>query len=160
MNNISVGLGEIGISQDPDDVIVAYGLGSCLGIAMYDPVIHLGALLHAVLPENTNSADSNPAKYVDTGIVALIEQLKSKGAIQSRMITRVIGGANMLIAPGLSHTFDIGNRNVAQAHTVFSKLKIKVAVEETGGNIGRTVRLYIVDGRMTVRTMGGKERDL
>jgi chemotaxis receptor (MCP) glutamine deamidase CheD len=70
------------------------------------------------------------------------------------------GGANMLTSPGLSGIFDIGSRNITKAHQIFKELNIKLHVEEVGGQVGRTVRLYISDGRMTVRMMGTQERDL
>ena len=69
---ISLGLGEKAISRDPQDVLVAYGLGSCLGISMIDPVTHITGLFHAVLPEKINGSDeadqSTCYKYVDWGI--------------------------------------------------------------------------------------------
>jgi chemotaxis protein CheD len=73
---------------------------------------------------------------------------------------RFAGGANMLISPGLSHTFDIGTRNIASALSTFSELRMKITSQDVGGNIGRTVRLYVPNGRMTVRMIGGVERDI
>lgn len=158
-NDISVGLGEIKISSKPDDVLVAFGLGSCVGIGMYDPKIHIGGLLHAVLPLS-NGQDPPTPKYVDTGIQLLVDQLIKEGANRSRIITRMVGGANMLTAPGLSSTFDIGTRNINSAHTILNEIGFKIHNEEVGGQIGRTVRLYVVDGRMTLRVMGGQEREI
>jgi chemotaxis protein CheD len=156
----SVGLGEMRISRDPDEVLIAFGLGSCLGVGMYDPVAKLGGLIHVVLPEQKSGNDSNLAKFVDTGIPLLLAKMLAEGAVQSRLIVRMGGGANMLTSPGLSGVFDIGSRNIGKAHDVFKELKIKLMVEEVGGHVGRTVRLYISDGRMTVRMMGAQERDL
>ncbi len=103
-NNLAVGLCEIKISRDPQDVLVAYGLGSCVGIGMHDPQARISGLLHAILPANPNgSADSSP-KYVDTGIHALIDQLARAGANPKRLVVRMAGGANMLVAPG-SHKY-------------------------------------------------------
>ncbi len=80
--------------------------------------------------------------------------------MQSRLIIRMAGGANMLVSPGLSGTFDIGTRNIEMAHQVFKSLNLKLDKEEVGGQVGRTVRMYIASGRMTVRMMGSQERDL
>ncbi|GAP22538.1 chemotaxis protein CheD [Leptolinea tardivitalis] len=156
----SVGLGELCISRDPTDVLIAFGLGSCLGIGMYDPVTRVGGLIHVVLPEQKAGNDPNTAKFVDTGIPLLLGKLVEAGAQQSRLIIRMAGGANMLVSPGLSGTFDIGTRNINMAHEVFKKLNLKLQKEEVGGQVGRTVRMYIADGRMTVRMMGSQERDL
>lgn len=155
----SVGLGEIKISNGEADVLVAFGLGSCVGVGLYDPKIHLGGLLHAVLPQFRNNADIE-AKYVDSGIKMLLSQMLEAGAIQSRLVVRMVGGANMLTAPGLANSFDIGTRNVESARLVLNKLKLPISAEEVGGSIGRTVRLYVADGRMTIRMMGGQEREI
>ena len=157
---ISVGLGERVISRDPQDILVAYGLGSCLGIGMVDPQKKICGLLHAVLPERTNGTDPNNPKYVDSGIEGLINEMVKAGADQNRLIIRIAGGANMLVAPGLSKTFDIGTRNIQTAHQTFEKFRLKITNEEVGGNRGRTVRMYVAQGRMTVRIIGEKEQDL
>jgi chemotaxis protein CheD len=155
----SVGLGEIKISRDSGDVLVAFGLGSCVGIGLYDPKTHIGGLLHAVLPESKNNSESE-AKYVDSGIKLLLSQMVEAGAVPSRLMVRMVGGANMLTAPGLANSFDIGTRNVETARKILNALHLKISAEEVGGSIGRTVRLYISDGRMTIRMMGGQEREI
>ncbi|MHC1782845.1 MAG: chemotaxis protein CheD [Anaerolineaceae bacterium] len=155
----SVGLGEIKISGGSGDVLVAFGLGSCVGIGIYDPKIHFGGLLHAVLPQSKNNSEAE-AKYVDSGIKLLLSQMVENGAVPSRMIVRMVGGANMLTAPGLANSFDIGTRNIEAARGVLNTLRLPISAEEVGGSIGRTVRLYIADGRMTIRMMGGQEREI
>ena len=159
-NTLSVGLGEQAISRNPTDILVAYGLGSCLGIGMYDPVTHVAGLAHAVLPENSNGTDPNPGKFVDTGIKLLIEQMVKAGANRNRLTVRMAGGANMLVSASLSKTFDIGSRNIQSAHVTFNLINMKIANEEVGGNTGRTVRMYVDSGRMTVRVIGGQEHDI
>jgi len=157
---ISVGLGERVISRDPLDVLVAYGLGSCLGIGMVDPVRRICGLMHAVLPEKNNGTDPLNPKFVDSGILGLIEDMIKAGADSNRLVTRMAGGANMLTAPGLSKTFDIGTRNITAAHATFAKLRMKLVSEDVGGTRGRTVRFYVGDTKMTVRVIGEKEIDL
>jgi chemotaxis protein CheD len=158
-NTITVGLGELKISRDPQDVLVAYGLGSCLGIGFYDPRIHLAGLLHALLPNHPNDLNDQNPRYVDTGIRTLLAQMIEAGAERSRIVIRMAGGANMLVAPGFTNSFTIGTRNVETAYATFSQLKLSLASQEVGGTIGRTVRFYIPDGRMTIRTMGNQERE-
>ena len=116
---INVGLGEIKLSPNLDDVLVAYGLGSCLGIGMYDPTIRLAGLLHAVLPSHPNGRSDMSSRYVDTGIEALLSEMQKAGAIRRRLVIRMAGGANMLNAPGFSQTFNIGSRNVDAALATF-----------------------------------------
>lgn len=157
---INVGLGEMAVSKDPDDVLVAYGLGSCLGISMYDPVNQVSGLLHAVLPENSNGISPSALKFVDSGIEGLLESMIKKGANQNKLIIRMAGGANVLMTSGLKNAFDIGARNIDAAHRTFKRLNLHLLKEDVGGNMGRTVHLYVADGRMTVRTVGSTNRDL
>ena len=159
-NNVAVGLGEIKISRDLQDVLVAYGLGSCVGIGMHDPQVRISGLLHAILPANPNGAGDSSPKYVDTGVHALIDQMVRAGANPRRLVVRMAGGANMLVAPGFSQVLNIGARNVEAASTILERLGYKIVSQETGGNTGRTVRFYVTDGRMTIRTMGNQEREI
>jgi chemotaxis protein CheD len=158
-NSIAIGLAELKISRSPDDVLVAFGLGSCLGIGMYDPILKVGAMLHAVLPINSDGK-AEQAKYVDSGIAMLLDLMLQSGALKNRIITKMAGGANMLNVSSLSRTFDIGNRNIDAARRTFEKTGIRLQSEEVGGKIGRTVRLYIANGRYTIRMMGEQEREI
>jgi chemotaxis protein CheD len=159
LNTIAVGLGEIQISSSSQDILVAYGLGSCVGVGIYDPAIKLAGMLHAVLPSHPNGGVDNSPKYVDSGIVALLVQMLQKGADRSRLIVRMAGGANMLVAPGFNQTFNIGTRNVETAYLTLASLGLCLASQEVGGNAGRTLRFYISDGRMTIRAIGNQERE-
>lgn len=159
-NILTVGLGEIKIGADPQDVLVAFGLGSCLGIGMYDPTLKVAGLLHAILPTHTNGNSDQRSRFVDTGVQSLLAQLLQKGADPKRLIVRMAGGANLLVSPGSTASFNIGTRNVEAAYTALAALNLKIASQEVGGNIGRTVRLYVADGRMTIRTAGNQEREI
>ncbi|MCX6079891.1 MAG: chemotaxis protein CheD [Chloroflexi bacterium] len=160
---ISVGLGEQVISRDPEDVLVAYGLGSCLGISMVDPSLRIAGLLHAVLPHWSNGMeplDPASSKYVDSGIERLLATLIKEGANKNRLIVRIAGGANMLTSPGLKNSFEIGTRNIEAARQTFARINMTIKAEAVGGNIGRTVRFYVVDNRLTVRVIGEKEKEI
>jgi chemotaxis protein CheD len=168
LNTLAVGLGEIKLSRDSQDVLVAYGLGSCVGIGLYDPVARVAGLLHAILPVNPSGMDAfsrnggrdQSAKYVDSGVGLLIDMLTREGADRKRLVARMAGGANMLTAPGFSQTLNIGSRNVDTALSVLKAINLRLLGQETGGNSGRTVRFYITDGRMTIRSMGNQEREV
>lgn len=155
--SVGVGLGEIAVSQNRDEILVAFGLGSCVGIGAYDPVKGIAGLLHAVLPEPLNGSDLTSTKYVGNGIKKLFEEMVKKGAVKERLIIRMAGGANMLTSPGLSKTFDIGTRNIAMAQSILESQKMNIVSQNVGGNIGRTLRVYVVDGKMTIRMIGEKE---
>ena len=155
--SVGVGLGEIAVSQNRDEILVAFGLGSCVGIGAYDPIKGIAGLLHAVLPEPLNGSDLTSTKYVSNGIDKLFEEMIKKGAVKERLIIRIAGGANMLTSPGLSKTFDIGTRNIVKAQSVLEAQRMKIVSQNIGGNIGRTFRVYVFDGKMTIRMIGEKE---
>jgi chemotaxis protein CheD len=160
---ISLGLGERAVSRNPDDILVAYGLGSCLGISMVDPVSRVCGLVHSVLPAAAlvlPSSDPTSYKYVDTGIEYLLADVVKEGANKSRLVVRLVGGANMLMSPGMTNSFDIGTRNIDTARRVFQRLGLKISAEEVGGHTGRTVHVYVANTRVTVRVIGEKERDI
>jgi chemotaxis protein CheD len=159
-SSLPVGLGEIKVSREPDVVLVAYGLGSCVGVGVYDPVAHVAGLLHAVLPERTNGTDVLSPKYVDSGIRALLKEMEQAGAVRRHLIIRIAGGANMLQAPGFKQTFNIGDRNVAATRATLATLGLPLRAEAVGGQTGRTVRLLVASGRMTVRVLGTGEIEL
>lgn len=157
---LPVGLGEIKVTGDPGEVLVAYGLGSCVGVGVYDPVAKVAGLLHAVLPQSLNGTESAPGKFVTTGVPKLIEEMEKAGALRSRLQVRIAGGANMLSAPGAKQSFNIGERNVAQTRVSLDAMRLRLLAEDVGGTVGRTVRLFAADGRMTVKALGSQEKAL
>lgn len=156
---VAVGLGELKISRDPQEVLVAYGLGSCVGVGMYDPLTRIAGLLHAVLPQRHNATGLLSAKYVDSGLAQLLHTLRAAGAAPERLVVRLTGGANMLTVSDLQKAFNIGERNILAAHATLSTLRLVCRSQEVGGNAGRTFRVYVADGRMTVRAIGAKEKE-
>lgn len=163
MRETNVGLAESAISRNPEDVLVAYGLGSCIGVAMIDPISKFSGLLHAVLPragDGAASSDINPDKYVENGIEHLLAALIKSGASPSRLIIRVVGGANMVMASELTQAFNIGTRNIEAALGTLNRLRLPITTAEVGGHTGRTVRVYVAESRVTVRVIGEKEHDI
>ncbi|HET9908741.1 MAG TPA: chemotaxis protein CheD [Anaerolineales bacterium] len=162
MKEINVGLGEQAISRNPDDVLVAYGLGSCVGVVMVDPRSHISGLLHAVLPRPVDGGrgEHNSSKYVEGGIEGLIASMVREGAYKNRLVVRIVGGANMLISSGLTRSFDIGTRNIEAAQMTLDRLRMPIVSAEVGGHTGRTVRVYVADNRVTVRVVGQKEYEV
>ena len=163
MREINIGLGEQAISRNPEDVLVAYGLGSCVGVVVTDPAVGVSGLLHAVLPKPADGIgrlESDSSKYVEGGIQGLIAAILKEGANKNRLVVRIVGGANMLLAPGMTTSFDIGTRNIEAAQATLNRLRITIAASEVGGHIGRTVRVYVANSRVTVRVIGQKEHEI
>ena len=160
----SISIGGIAVSASAADVLVAYGLGSCVAICLYDPVAHIGGMLHALLPSAPSQNGKNPApsaKFVDQGTPLLIEALVALGAKRSRLSAQLCGGAQVLSAPGFEEGgLHIGRRNVLAAESALGNARIPIKAQRTGGRVGRTVRFYIATGQVTVRSLGQKEETL
>ena len=165
----AVPIGEIAVSDAVEDVLVAYGLGSCVAICLYDPVARVGGMLHALLPAapNTPKNKGNPvpaapsAKFVDQGVLLLIESLSKLGARRTRLTAQLCGGAQVLSAPGFEESsLNIGERNLQAAKRALKAAGLRANAQDIGGCIGRTVRLYISSGQVTVKSLGQGEQAL
>ncbi|MBA3534916.1 MAG: chemotaxis protein CheD [Ardenticatenales bacterium] len=160
----SVAIGELVVSSSPEDVLVAYGLGSCVVVALYDSVAHLGGMIHALLPtmpQNKNPAlPEMPARFVEQGVPLLLDRLTRRGAARARLQGYLCGGARILTAPGFPDWLAVGERNVQAAEQALRVAGIPLRGQATRGTRGRTVKLYIADGRITVRTLGTEEEHL
>lgn len=150
--NIVVDIADLAVSKDPDACLVTYSLGSCIGVALWDPVTHVGGLLHYMLPESqlcTEKARSNPAMFCDTGVPKLFRAAYELGAVKNRLVVKVAGGSQLLDENG---TFNIGKRNYLALRKIFWKNGIMIAAEDVGGSISRTLRLDVATGLLTVRS--------
>jgi chemotaxis protein CheD len=143
-------MGEIAVSRDPAEELVALGLGSCIGLTILDRGAGVAGLAHVVLPESQPGA--GPAgKFADLAIPELIRLLHSVGAVDRRFETVLVGGARMF---EMSGGLDIGARNEAAVRAALSHYRISVRAAETGGNMGRTVRVFVGAGIVTCRSGG------
>ncbi len=155
-----VGISDCKISNDPEDVLVTYALGSCLGVSVYDPCVKVGGLLHFMLPDSSldlNKACGNPAMFADTGIPLLFKSCYQLGAQKGRMIVKVAGGANILDD---TNYFRIGQKNLTALRKIFWRNNVLIDGEDTGRNYNRTIRLYIADGRVLVKNSNQVMREL
>ena len=137
------------------------GLGSCIGFCIYDPVEKVGGMAHLVLPDSTHSAHAIPsAKYVDTGIPIMLEEMAKLGGQLSRLQVKMAGGAKMFNIPGSNGTLDVGARNIDMANNVLAKHGIKRVASDLGGNRGRTMTMLLETGKVFVRTVGQENVEL
>ena len=156
--NIVVGVSDMKVSQDPNAVLVTYSLGSCIGIAVYDPQVRAAGLLHYMLPES--SLDSikaavHPCMFADTGIPRLFKAVYALGGVKNRMRVVMAGGSQVLDQEGF---FNIGKRNELAARSLFHRNNVVVDFSHTGGNGNRTIRLAVRDGKCWLRESGESER--
>jgi chemotaxis protein CheD len=145
-----VGIAELRIAHAPA-ALKAYGLGSCLAIALYDPGERIGGLVHCLLPQRRSSDPLSAApKYVDAAIRLMAEELIRAGAAPERLQAKVAGGANMFETEFLTLVNSIGVRNARSARETLLALDIPLVGEEVGGNRGRTVTFDLATGRLLV----------
>ena len=153
-NVIKVGMADLKVAKAPDSLITL-GLGSCIGLTLYDPVTKVGGMVHYMLPDSTQLKNhSNIAKFGDTGIKELYRLMIVNGASPNRMIAKIAGGAKMFEVGGVSDVVNIGARNAEQAKKMLKELKIPLVAEDTGLNYGRTVELYCENGNFNVKAIG------
>lgn len=147
-NRVSVA--QARIDQGPA-ILKAYGLGSCVAVAIYDPGSGIGGLGHMLLP---NRPEKNPlgseSKYVDAGIQQMVDEMVRAGAVREKLVAKVSGGANMFETSYQTLINSIGARNARSARETLAKLNIPILGEEVGGNRGRTVEFDLATGNMMV----------
>lgn len=162
MTNINVGMGEIQISNAQNAVIAAPGLGSCIGLIMYDPVAKIGGMAHVVLPDSTSNTKTQalPGKYADTAVPELLNQLIKKGASKNQLIIKIAGGAQMFNLEKGGNILNIGLRNVVAVKAALTKEGLNVKGADTGGNKGRTLKLDIATGKVIVKIIGQQEIEI
>ncbi len=134
--------------------IITYALGSCIGITFYDPMLHLGALLHIMLPSQFNNNDPNVFKFADSGIRETIRKLTVFGMMKSRTVVKIAGGAKMFEISGNADFGNIGARNIERVKEVLREEGMRLAAEDTGGTYARTMRIDIATGSVSLRTVG------
>lgn len=149
-----VGVADMKLATARRDIIVTHALGSCIGMAIYDPVVPVGGILHYMLPEssvNPEKAIKNPWMFADTGIPRFLKKAGELGAKKSRLIVKVAGGAQLLDP---KEFFAIGKRNHMALRKLLWKSGIITKGENVGGTISRTLYLNLEDGRIWIQTAG------
>lgn len=151
---IKVGMADLNVCKNPN-IITTLGLGSCIGIALYDPVTKIGGLAHIMLPDSTKMRNnSNIAKFADTGIEELVKRVVKEGASKARLVAKIAGGARMFEVSGLSDIGNVGQRNAEASKAKLKELGIRLIAEDTGLNYGRTVELHCDTGEYYIKSVG------
>jgi chemotaxis protein CheD len=137
------------------DTLVAVGLGSCVAVALHDPVTNIGGLAHILLPSPSLTRErDHPGKFPQTAIPLLIERMVESGAGRRRLHARLIGGASLFGALLQGRAMPMGERNLAATRAVLRAERIPVSGEATGGDFGRSLRFAVDDGRIEIRAVG------
>jgi chemotaxis protein CheD len=160
MRQVVVGVGDGGVTRDPDTVLVTYALGSCVAVMLHDPVAGVAGMVHYMLPESSMSTEKSYARpwmFADTGISNLLQATLQQGADKRRLLVFAAGGAQVMDDSGL---FNIGKRNCLALRKVLWKFGLTAHAEETGGTVARTVRMEVGTGRVWWQSPGGEPREM
>lgn len=158
---IKVGMADLNICREPD-CLTTIGLGSCVGIALYDSISKITGLAHIMLPDSKEIRNnSNIAKFADTGIMETLRRMEAAGAKRSRITAKIAGGACMFaFAMKENDALNVGDKNVKAVKKVLSELKIPIIAEDTGLNYGRTVIINSNTGMLTIKAVGKPEKQI
>ncbi len=151
---VAVGLGEIRTTRGGGPVLMALGLGSCVGIALYDPAAQVGGMAHVVLPGPPAVGVAPSPRFAGPAVTALVEQLTALGADRRRLVCKIAGGAQVLTAGAMRDSFRIGERNVEAVLAALGQIGLRPKAADCGGSTGRSFRLTIHDGRVAVKRLG------
>jgi len=152
-----IGIAELKIVKAPDRVSTL-GLGSCVGLVLYDAVNKIGGMVHIMLPSApANGGAVNRSKYADTAVGELIRLMVSSGAARGRLAAKMAGGAHMFGAVCNGDIMNVGERNVAVCRRVLRENAIAVTAEDTGGTCGRSIEFCCETGRLQIRTVSPRD---
>jgi chemotaxis protein CheD len=137
------------------EVLKTTGLGSCVGLSLFDPKMRIAGLAHVMLPSSSIARETpiNVAKYADTAIPELIERMLAQGASMRSIQAKMAGGSQMFTLPGQSDSLRIGPRNVESCLLKLEQYKIPLLSQDTGGNFGRTIEFSSDNGILTIRSV-------
>ncbi len=155
---VSVGLGESRTAAKTGHMSVR-GLGSCVAVVLHDPETKMGGIAHVVLPSHTLARDqSMPAKFADTAVPHLLQELRDRGARQASLVARLIGGASMFAPLNPGSGVHMGERNVAACRQAVASAGVPIVGEDVGGQAGRSLLFDVHAGTVTVRSLGQDDR--
>lgn len=151
---IKIGMADLNICTPPD-AITTLGLGSCVGVVLYDPNKKICGMVHVMLPDSTKIKNNeNIAKFADTGIDELLRRVVAAGANRRDLKAKIAGGAQMFAFKSDNDMLRVGDRNVEATKAKLAALRIPVVAQDTGSNVGRTIEFYPETGELLVKSVG------
>jgi chemotaxis protein CheD len=150
---IKVGMADLKVAKAPD-ILQTCGLGSCVGICLWDAATKVAGMAHIMLPDSSQSKSQlNQAKFADTAIILLIESMLELGCHKTRLVAKIAGGAQMFSFYGKNDIMRIGERNAEAVKVTLQKERIRLLAQDTGGNYGRTIEFSAVNGQLLIKTI-------
>ena len=157
---IRVGMADLKVGRSPA-TIISYGLGSCIGVSLYDERAKVGGLLHIMLPDSKQARPSdNPAKFADTGLPLLLKEVLAEGASKKNLVAKMAGGAQMFAFANATDIMRVGARNADAVKRLLMEMDIRLAAEDTGGTYDRTVSINLENGLYKVKTISKGEKEI
>ena len=154
---INVGMADLKTARNPDLLMTA-GLGSCIGICVHDPIAKVGGMAHIMLPSANGNAGGNHAKFADTAVELLIQEILRIGGTKMRLKAKMAGGAQMFSFPGKPPVLKIGDRNAEAVANELRRFGVPLIVSDVGGSFGRTIHFDVGTGDLRVRTINHGEK--
>lgn len=150
-----IGMAQWFVGKAPG-IITTIGLGSCVGVALYDPITKIGGMLHLMLSDSTRFAyneNINRAKFADTGIRDMLDNMLELGANKGNIVAKIAGGAQMFEIKEGNDLLNIGDRNIEATKKTLQELEIVILGEDVGDTYGRTIELDLENGNLKVKTV-------
>lgn len=155
---IRVAMADLNVCSSPD-ALTTLGLGSCVGIVLYDSTTKIAGMAHVMLPDSTRiRSNENVAKFADTGIDELVRRLEKMGVPKKRLVAKIAGGAQMFAFSSENSMLCVGKRNVEATKEKLKSLDIRIISEDTGDSYGRTIEFYPENGNLLIKTVGKEEK--
>ena len=157
---IKVGMADLNVCESPNS-ITTLGLGSCVGVVLYDPAVKKCGMVHVMLPDSKAITNNqNIAKFADTGIEECLRRVLAMGAKKERLIAKIAGGAQMFAFSKENSMLCVGKRNVEATKKKLETLGIKIIAEDTGDSYGRTIEFYPETRELLIKSVGKEKKIL
>jgi chemotaxis protein CheD len=163
-DKIKVGMADWKVGRDPD-ILITFGLGSCVALVLWNPQERLGAMAHIMLPDSKiirYRQENNPAKFGDTAVPIMLAEMEKLGCRKEFLQAKLVGGANMFTFAGklISGNMNVGQRNVQSVKTSLEQKGVRLVSEDTGGTFGRSVEFYASTGLIRIRTAAAGDKEI
>ena len=153
-NMIKVGMADLNVCKAPD-AITTLGLGSCIGCVLYDQKTKICGMVHVMLPDSTAiKINDNLAKFADTGVKKLLEELAKMGVSKASLQAKIAGGAQMFAFSTQNDLLRVGQRNAEAVKKALKENGIRLVAEDTGANYGRTIEFYPETSELYIKAIG------
>ena len=158
---IHVGMADLVVAKHPANLITL-GLGSCIGLVIYDQVSKTAGMVHIMLPDSRDTKDNpKPGKFADTAVPVLLDELLKLGVNKSQLRAKMTGGAQMFAIPGKDNAiFAVGSRNIEATTKALAAEGVRLVSSDTGGNKGRSVEFSTLTMKFVVKTLGSGTKEI